>query len=152
MKAGPDLVNTFEQRPARYLKSRVEWIGKTCIDFTGWLSYYQINFVSANLWLCFTLTGRIENKDTKKTTPHIHVGRGVGLARTIYIRFTYGIFGLEITKYTVYLYVYIRFWPTLQRSQVGAVCRTLTHKKSWSHQMCKCSSYSFTRNVGFTSA
>ena len=38
----------------------------------------------------------------------------VGLARTIYIRFTYGIFGLEITKYTVYIYVYIRFWPTLQ--------------------------------------
>jgi len=37
----------------------------------------------------------------------------VGLARTIYIRFTYGIFGLEITKYTVYIYVYIRFWPTL---------------------------------------
>jgi hypothetical protein len=118
MKAGPDLVNTFEQRPARYLKSRVEWIGKTCIDFTGWLSYYQINFVSANLWLCFTLTGRIENKDTKKTTPHIHVGRGVGLARTIYIRFTYGIFGLEITKYTVYLYVYIRFWPTLKKRRV----------------------------------
>jgi hypothetical protein len=28
----------------------------------------------------------------------------VGLARTIYIRCTYGIFGLEITKYTVYIY------------------------------------------------
>ena len=39
----------------------------------------------------------------------------VGLARTIYIRCTYGIFGLEITKYTVYIYVYIyiRFWPNL---------------------------------------
>jgi len=37
----------------------------------------------------------------------------LGLARTIYIRCTYGIFGLEITKYTVYIYVYIRFWPTL---------------------------------------
>jgi len=37
----------------------------------------------------------------------------VGLARTIYIRCTYGIFGLEITKYTVYIYTYIRFWPTL---------------------------------------
>jgi len=35
------------------------------------------------------------------------------LARTIYIRRTYGIFGLKITKYTVYVYVYIRFWPTL---------------------------------------
>jgi len=32
---------------------------------------------------------------------------GVGLARTIYIRCTYGIFGLEITKYTVYIYTYI---------------------------------------------
>ena len=31
----------------------------------------------------------------------------------IYIRCTYGIFGLEITKYTVYIHVYIRFWPTL---------------------------------------
>ena len=30
-----------------------------------------------------------------------------GLARTIYIRCTYGIFGLEITKYTVYIYVCI---------------------------------------------
>ena len=37
----------------------------------------------------------------------------IGLARTIYIRCTYGIFGLEITKYEVYIYVYIRFWPTL---------------------------------------
>jgi hypothetical protein len=36
----------------------------------------------------------------------------------IYIRFTYGIFGLEITKYTVYLYVYIRFWPTLKKRRV----------------------------------
>jgi len=37
----------------------------------------------------------------------------VGLARTIYIRFTYGIFGREITKCTVIYGVYIRFWPTL---------------------------------------
>ena len=37
----------------------------------------------------------------------------IGLARTIYMRCTYGIFGLEITKYTVYIYVYIRFWLTL---------------------------------------
>jgi hypothetical protein len=43
----------------------------------------------------------------------------VGLARTIYIRCTYGIFGLKITKYPVYIYVYIRFWPTLQFSQSG---------------------------------
>jgi len=37
----------------------------------------------------------------------------LGLARTIYIRFTYGIFGREITNYTVIYGVYIRFWPTL---------------------------------------
>jgi len=49
---------------------------------------------------------------TNRTRDHT----GVGLARTIYIRCTYGIFGLEITKYTVYIYVYIRFWPTLHWS------------------------------------
>jgi len=37
----------------------------------------------------------------------------VGLARTIYIRCLYGIFGREITKYMVIYGVYIRFWPTL---------------------------------------
>jgi len=37
----------------------------------------------------------------------------VGLARTIYIRCIYGIFGQEITIYTVTYGVYIRFWPTL---------------------------------------
>jgi len=38
----------------------------------------------------------------------------LGLARTIYIRFTYGIFGREITKDTVIYGVYIWFWPTLR--------------------------------------
>ena len=38
----------------------------------------------------------------------------VGLAKTIYIRCIYGIFGREITKYTVIYGVYKRFWPTLQ--------------------------------------
>jgi hypothetical protein len=39
----------------------------------------------------------------------------VGLARIIYIyiRFIYGIFGREITKYTAIYGVHIRFWPTL---------------------------------------
>ena len=37
----------------------------------------------------------------------------IGLARTIYIRCMYGIFGRGITKYTVIYDVYIRFWPTL---------------------------------------
>jgi hypothetical protein len=38
----------------------------------------------------------------------------LGLARTIYIRCVYGIFGREITIYTVIYGVYIRFWPTLR--------------------------------------
>jgi hypothetical protein len=37
----------------------------------------------------------------------------VRLARTIYIRCVYGIFGREFTIYTVIYSVYIRFWPTL---------------------------------------
>jgi len=37
----------------------------------------------------------------------------LGLARIIYILCIYGIFGREITKYTVIYGVYIRFWPTL---------------------------------------
>ena len=32
---------------------------------------------------------------------------------TVYIRYFCGIFGREITKYTVIYGVYIRFWPTL---------------------------------------
>jgi len=38
------------------------------------------------------------------------------LARTIYIRCIYGIFGGKITKYTVKYGVYIRFWPTLSHT------------------------------------
>jgi hypothetical protein len=38
----------------------------------------------------------------------------LGLARTIYIRCIYGIFGIEITTYTVIYGAYIRFWPTLR--------------------------------------
>jgi hypothetical protein len=37
----------------------------------------------------------------------------VGLARTIYMRCLYGVFGREINKYTVIYGVYPRFWPTL---------------------------------------
>jgi len=40
----------------------------------------------------------------------------VGLARTIYIRCVYGIFGREFTTYTVIYGVYIRLWPTLRNS------------------------------------
>ena len=44
---------------------------------------------------------------------HMHKHTCVGLARTIYIRCIYRIFGREITKYTVIYGVYVRFWPTL---------------------------------------
>ena len=54
----------------------------------------------------------------------------VGLARTIYIRCTYGIFGLKITKYTVYMYVYIRFWPTLGMWEL--LTGSVSHYKLWS--------------------
>jgi hypothetical protein len=40
---------------------------------------------------------------------------GLGLAKTINIRCIYGIFGGEITKYTVMYGVYIRSWLTLSR-------------------------------------
>jgi len=40
----------------------------------------------------------------------------VGLAITIYIRCIYGLFGRNITKYTVIYGVYIQFWPTLRKS------------------------------------
>jgi len=54
----------------------------------------------------------------------------VGLARIIYIRFTYGIFGREITKYTVIHGVHIRFWPTLiMCNHLGMLdsCNICTH-------------------------
>jgi hypothetical protein len=44
-------------------------------------------------------------------------GKRVGLARTIYIRCKYCIFGREITKNTVIYGVYIQFWPTLYKRQ-----------------------------------
>jgi len=46
----------------------------------------------------------------------VSIGVFLGLARTIYIRFIHGMFGREITKYTVKYGVYIRFWPTLSNS------------------------------------
>jgi len=48
----------------------------------------------------------------------------IGLARTIYIRCTYVIFGRDITKCTVIYDVYIRFWPTL------VTCQTLLHVRN----------------------
>ena len=42
----------------------------------------------------------------------------LGLARTIFIRCTYGIFDREITKYMVIYGVYIRFWSILLIKQL----------------------------------
>jgi hypothetical protein len=50
------------------------------------------------------------------------VYRCAGLARTIYIRCTYGDFDREITKYTLIYGVYIRFWPTLQMCVCVCAC------------------------------
>ena len=55
------------------------------------------------------------------STPHNPTGPKqiyikVGLARTIYIRCIYGLYGREITKYTVIYGVYIRFRPTLKKN------------------------------------
>jgi len=47
---------------------------------------------------------------------HVQVGIScsfLGLARTIYIRCIHGIYGKEITKYTVIYGVCAQFWPTL---------------------------------------
>jgi hypothetical protein len=49
----------------------------------------------------------------------------VGLARTLYIQCIYGIFGREITKYTVIYGAYIRFWPTL------CICKKCARSCSW---------------------
>jgi len=46
----------------------------------------------------------------------------VGLARTIYIRCVYGIFGREITRYTDIYGVCIRFWPTLYMCNGPRLC------------------------------
>ena len=43
----------------------------------------------------------------------------VRLARAKYIRCIYGIYGREITEYTVIYGVYLRFWPTLDIRRRG---------------------------------
>ena len=57
---------------------------------------------------------------------NVYVPICVGLARTIYIRCTNDIFGLELTINTVYMYVYIRFWPILNMCHVTAAPRPLS--------------------------
>jgi len=55
----------------------------------------------------------------------------VGLARTIYIRCTYGIFGSEITRYTVIYGVYLQFWPTL------AICTCINPVENTAEFQCE---------------
>jgi hypothetical protein len=63
---------------------------------------------------------------------------GFWLARTIYIRWMYGMFGRKITKYTVIYGVYIRFWPALmeccvnhrQQQDIGRV-KAYNPKDTW---------------------
>ena len=49
----------------------------------------------------------------RKKEVYTHRSVFIGLARTIYIRCIYGIFWMEITKYTIIYGAYIRFWSTL---------------------------------------
>ena len=63
--------------------------------------------------LCHQLFFVLKLKHRAVQASKQHFNIVIGLAKTIYIRCTFGIFGLNITKYTVYIYVYIRFWPTL---------------------------------------
>jgi len=44
----------------------------------------------------------------------------IGLARTIYTRCIYGIFGKKTTKYTVIHGVYKQSWPTLEKQCVSS--------------------------------
>jgi hypothetical protein len=63
-----------------------------------------------------------ENRRLLKRVRLLYMDRWIGLARTIYIRCIYGVFGREITRYTVIYGVYIRFWHTLYMEDGGAIC------------------------------
>jgi len=58
-------------------------------------------------------------------TFHSESHQTVGLAKTIYIRCKYGIFGRKLTRYTVIQGVYIRFWPTLPESYLQLIGHTM---------------------------
>jgi hypothetical protein len=55
----------------------------------------------------------------------------IGLARTIYIRCIYGIFGREITKDTVIYGAYILLWPTLHFHKHHARSQSTKHTCSY---------------------
>jgi hypothetical protein len=64
-------------------------------------------------------------------TSQIAIHTYLGLARTIYIRCIHGIFGREISKYTVIKSVCIRLWPALHMLQLWA--RHIHHRLQTTH-------------------
>ena len=91
--------------------------------------------------LCTTLLitiGRILRRC--KVTPCIilYVLICVGLARTMYIRCTYGIFSREGTKYTVVYDVHIRFWPTLHMCYQLRNTKIIRMRRDIEHNPHKC--------------
>ena len=93
-----------------------------CVRVWVWLCVCVRVWVSVYTWVRVCTFAQAHTTNKTQTQTHNHpmrlfwrvFHRCVGLARTINIRCIYGIFGLRITKYTVYTYVYIRSWPTLQ--------------------------------------
>jgi hypothetical protein len=75
----------------------------TIMPFLTWDIHFQ-------RWDPCSAVGAASSTKQRKVYP----SKYLGLARTIYIRCIYGIFGREIIKYTVIYGVYIRFWPTLK--------------------------------------
>ena len=79
---------------------------------------YYLNYILARICVralpladVCRMYGLVRYRPTSIQPNHGHTY--VLLARTIYIRCIYGIFGRKITKYTVIYGVYVRFWPTL---------------------------------------
>jgi hypothetical protein len=60
----------------------------------------------------YTVYDRLLSDFPAKRTVYAHRIHMV-LANPVFIRCMYGLFGREITKYTVIYGVHIRFWPTL---------------------------------------
>ena len=101
-----------------------------------WFRHAQIinMIVERHILACSTIRRAISKTDSQGSLLLCLHGYRQGWPEP-YIRCTYGIFDLEITKYTaVYIYVYIRFWPTLDigRPANGWLCkifRSLIHLK-----------------------
>ena len=74
-------------------------------------------------WMCCLTVWNRLLQVTVKGLQVIRVGQN-----RINIRCIYGIFGREITKYTVTYGVYIRFWPTLQVTVVDSQTGTCRYR------------------------